>query len=291
MGLAADLAVPGEKAAQNGAATAAAIPRRLSPSAIDDFRVCPQRFYLGGVLRLPRSERPSPVLAQGNAVHAALERGMGLPPHQRTAENLERALRSVWPAHRGKHFLGREEEAASGREAIEMLRRYVEREDLPGARVLARERWVSVRLPTGIELFGKLDRLDQVSEDPPALEVVDYKVARGPENAGEYSLRDETSAADLYAVAAAAETGWEVGGVRFIYLKDQGVEVRENFEDGDLEAARQRLISLSHEILTSDDWPAHPSPASCAYCPWNLACDHADQVDVSELQPVEDLPF
>ncbi len=91
----------------------ASFPDRLSPAALGRYRSCPQSFYLSDVERLPRDEQPSPVLCQANAVHHALERFFGLPLLDRQPENLERALRSVWPSHRRPGaFLTREQERA-----------------------------------------------------------------------------------------------------------------------------------------------------------------------------------
>jgi hypothetical protein len=44
------------------------LPRRISPAAIDAYRTCPRRAWFLHVARVPRRERPSPVLVVGNAV-------------------------------------------------------------------------------------------------------------------------------------------------------------------------------------------------------------------------------
>jgi hypothetical protein len=104
--------------------------RRLSPSALERYRACPRQFLHVDVERVPRGE-PGPTLAIANAVHGTLELFFGVDVERRTPELLERALRSVWPKHRTRDtFASREEEAAAGRQALDLLARFARSFDL-----------------------------------------------------------------------------------------------------------------------------------------------------------------
>ena len=58
------------------------LPRRLSPRAIADYRICPRRVWYRYIAKVPERERPNPSLMLGNAVHAAL----GIRKFRTTAE-------------------------------------------------------------------------------------------------------------------------------------------------------------------------------------------------------------
>jgi hypothetical protein len=96
--------------------------RRISPSAISRYVLCPKQYRLHDLERLGPKQQRSPILARANAVHHALERFYGLPPEHRQPENLERALRAVWPEHRVGVFRSVDEEIFHGQAALEMLR-------------------------------------------------------------------------------------------------------------------------------------------------------------------------
>jgi hypothetical protein len=101
--------------------TSSSVVIRLSPSAIERYRRCEKLFYSSDVARVRVDEARSPALAQGNAIHHALERFFGLQRHERSIDNLHCALRAVWPQHRVGAFATRDEEAFYGREALELL--------------------------------------------------------------------------------------------------------------------------------------------------------------------------
>ena len=72
------------------------VPSRLSPAAISRFVACPRRFLLTDVERVPRDERPTPVLVLASNVHLTLERFFDPRQPDRSREMLECILRDVW---------------------------------------------------------------------------------------------------------------------------------------------------------------------------------------------------
>jgi len=73
-------------------------PKALSPSAIMEFKKCPQSFlfqYLYG-LKQPTSE----ALAKGSMCHSALEKVFDLDPEDRTLQVLQDLFRSEWSQNR-----------------------------------------------------------------------------------------------------------------------------------------------------------------------------------------------
>lgn len=256
---------------------------RISPSAISRYLLCPKQYRLHDLERAAPKQPPSPILARANAVHHALERFYGLPDEHRVPANLERALRAVWPQHRAGAFRTVGEEIFHGQAALEMLRLFAERFDL-NAVPIAREQWLTAELPSGIQVFGKVDRIDPVRGG--GLEIIDYKT--GMRTLDERDLRHEPS---TWVYVAAAEAAYEdvVQRVRFIYLP-LGLEVTWEPEREDVRELRKRLILTVKEIGEAQALPAAPG-AHCNWCPFALRCEERTQVRLEDLVPVAGLPF
>jgi CRISPR/Cas system-associated exonuclease Cas4 (RecB family) len=284
--------------AANQGLAPAGMPRRLSPTAIDRYRECPKAAWFQYVAKLGGPAPENPHFALGNAVHAALERFYGLDPKVRTRELLDQCLRAVWARHRGRAFHSRDEEADYGRQGLRMLGVYWNRFDMTAV-PLARERWFSVRLANGVELYCKADRVDGSLPDPEqrsrgvrgGLEVVDYKTSRLWDLAPE-DLPGE-AAAQTYAVAvseAYSKRGMKVSRLSYVFLAEDSKVVPWDLEDGDLEAARESLVELTTTMLDDRDFDANPGE-HCSRCRFADICTDAGRVEPGELQVPEGMPF
>lgn len=222
-------------------------------------------------------------LILGNAVHHALERFFGLPVADRGQATLHRALRSVWRQHAPRTaFASREEEVDLGRSALTMLSSFAETFDV-SVIPLAREQWVSRRLPNGVTVFGKVDRIDRAGDN---VQVVDYKTGRRPIDGDDLP---GDSSAQVYGVATRARTGREVERVRVIQLA-LGREARWDPEPEDLDDAEGGLVELTDRIRRDRDFAAAPG-AHCAWCPYQVVCPEASGVTLDELTVPEDILF
>lgn len=256
---------------------------RISPSAISRWLTCPKQYRAYDLERSVPKQEPSPVLARANAVHHALERFFGLPNEHRRLENLERALRAVWPEHRRGAFRTVDEEIEHGRAALDMLRRFGARFDL-SAVPIAREQWLGAELPSGTQIFGKVDRIDGLRGG--GLEVIDYKT--GSRMLEEQDLKHEPA---VWVYVAAAEAAYEdvVARVRLIYLPAAADVVWEP-EREDVRELRKRLTLTVREIEQATSFPATPG-AHCNWCTLRLRCRERTEVAFEELVPVEGPPF
>jgi RecB family exonuclease len=266
------------------------VPQRFSPSALARYRTCPRQFFLQDVCRTPVPDQPKPVLAVGNAVHAALDRFFGLRPDDRQPpdELIVRALRSVWRAHVPTGlFDTTEEEREAGLRAADNLVRLMATID-PLARPAAREQWVAARV-NGARVYGKVDRIDLAADG--TLELIDYKTGR-------QRLADEDvarePAAQVYAVGAEARLGRAVSRVRFIYLDGDGsqrpTEARWEPEREDIEAAAAALDALIDDIRADPTFATAPGE-QCRYCPFRFICPDANRVELSQLEIPDDITF
>ena len=256
---------------------------RISPSAISRFLACPKQYRVYDLERSVPKQEPSPVLARANAVHHALERFFGLPDEHRQPENLERALRAVWPEHRRGVFRTLDEEIEHGRAALEMLRRFGGSFDLTSVPI-AREQWLTAELPSGTQVFGKVDRIDALRGG--GLEIIDYKT--GSRVLEERDVKHEPA---VWVYVAAAEAAYVdvVQRVRLIYLAS-GADVAWEPERDDVNELRKRLILTVREIEQATTFPATPG-AHCNWCALRLRCRERTQVALDELIPVEGQPF
>jgi putative RecB family exonuclease len=245
-------------------------PNRLSPSALARYRTCPRRFLWQDVERRPVRNEPTPTLFVGNVVHQALNMIFSLRAGERTLSALEGALRGAWRRERNKQnvFLSRAEESFHGERAITMLRRYHATHDLNALNPVARERTVAFTLPGGIELSGRVDRIDPLPGG--TLEVIDYKTG-GPALEAD-DLRWEP-AAQIYLMGSAQTLSTRVERVRFVYL-DSGDEPIWEPEEEDLPTIAERLANYVTSIANDDRFEATPG-WPCRNCPFAKGCSAA----------------
>jgi RecB family exonuclease len=267
----------------------AQLPKRISPSAIARYQACPRAAWFQYVAQVPRIERPSPKLMVGNAVHAALHLFFGLRPEDREppVEVLHRCLRAVWKRHRRPDtFATEHEEAQFGVQALWLLEQFAERFDTSVV-PLARERWVSTRLPNGVELYGKVDRIDgevRVGAKG-ALTVIDYKTGRCRLDAEDVA---KEYAAQTYLLAVEEEYAREVERVRYLYVA--GLDVTWEPEREDVEDVRERLVELTTRMYADREFEAKPGE-HCGYCPFAHVCEDAGRVEPADLEVHDDPCF
>jgi RecB family exonuclease len=193
-------------------------PTALSPSAVMEFKKCPQSFLFQYLYKL--KQPTSMALAKGSMCHTALEKLFDFEKEDRTLENLQNLLRATWSQHRLSdtyRFLfepleGERDIPAEqlwGRSALQLLANYYEIEDprtIDRPNPLKREIWLNAHLtvdPTlgatgkasssnnnnknyGSPTFyvrGIVDRLDMVrleSRRDVVVRIVDYKTGKSP---------------------------------------------------------------------------------------------------------------
>lgn len=263
-------------------------PRRMSPSGLERYRSCPKAFAYQYIEKAEQEDRPSPILVIGNAVHGALDRFYGLPDEHRSLDVLHQALRSVWPEHRNADaFMDTREESESGMAALEMLSRYADSHDLH-ARPREREGWGRAQLPNGIQVFGKLDRID--IDDDGAVTVIDYKTGRRAISEKEMP---ENVAAQIYCLAVADRFRGAAVTFRLEYLA-LGRDLSWSPTAEQLAAARERLVALTDEVHGLDyeagEFVATPG-AACGFCPFAYMCPDKDRVRLEDLVVSEAVPF
>lgn len=264
------------------------LPSRFSPTALETFSTCPKRFEFRYVTKEMVEEGASPHLVLGNAVHGALAILYRLPLEQRGEDAAHRALRHSWAqiADRQEAFFGDEDEADWGNKALEALSRYCQSYEL-GIRPIGVEEWVSTKLPNGVSVFGKADRIDRARGLDAGIEVVDYKTGRCRIEDDELN---EVLAARFYALAAGRTLHQPVVKVRFVYLLED-VECTWRPENEDLAEVEQELVDLTGEIASTEEFAPNPACGLCRWCAYRSICPATDDKDLSELEAPAELAF
>ena len=188
-------------------------PKSLSPSAVMEFKNCPQSYlfqYLWG-LRQPTTL----ALAKGSMCHEALEKLFDLEPDDRSLETLQNLFRVSWGKHRttdtyrilfepSEGQWDTEGEKIWGKSGLDLLENYFTLENpsqIVRPNPVKREMWVRSDLTidpsVGFTATGKtslsntptfhvrgiVDRLDMYKspvDNHVALRIVDYKTGKAP---------------------------------------------------------------------------------------------------------------
>lgn len=280
----------------------AAIPRRLAPAGIARYRLCPRQFWFANIVKPDSDAYESPSLLIGTAVHEALRSLHGLPLEDRTPEMAQDCLTRAWIKHRSPTMFAPDlrdaaddEEAARrfaeaednqrhfGRKARELMARYMEAFE-PEVEPMVSEYWLDTRLGNGVEVFGKVDRIDLAPDG--SLDIVDYKT--GAWMIEEDLMADEP-AIQAYAVMARRRYGRPIGRVRLLYL-ESGEPRTWRPEDEDVDDAERRLRKATSEILADRSFDSF-SGEHCGRCRFAAQCPDADRVDPTDIREPESVPF
>ena len=155
------------------------VPAHLSPSSINMFRSCPQKYKLAYVDKI--KEPPKWHLHLGSFVHEVLEHLYALPAADRTVDALRTIAKTRWEEHGwiAKVESLDEKPGSLGdfkREAFSAMTNLWEIEDPAATHLESLERQVRVDVD-GVTMSGIIDRL---AADGDAAVISDYKTGKIP---------------------------------------------------------------------------------------------------------------
>jgi ATP-dependent helicase/DNAse subunit B len=287
----------------------------LSATALEGYAICPQRFMLGGLLRVRAVAEPEQVvridaLSRGWVIHKIFERfyeewtGTRPAPLAPEAEERMRAIAGEeCDAARDRGETGYPAMWEADRvELIEDCVRWLEHERadeltraLPLVAVEARfgrrmtgEKHgslsqtdpIEIDLPSGtLRLAGRIDRVNWDAQRS-RFRVVDYKTG------GRYAERPAELQGGrmlqlpLYVLAAAQLLGIDrsAGAAAYVYPTRKGAFRVVDWKPEELAARQHDVIALLDAILTSarsGDFMIAPSEGACNYCPFKGICPGA----------------
>lgn len=258
--------------ADGPAATPAPLPPdralRLSHGQIDDYLTCPLKYRYAHVVQVPLATDPQAMY--GIAIHHAIreylrQRAQGRPVG---VEDALAVFRQSWAI---EGFYSREHEERRHAQGLEVLRRFVAREEASGRVPLAVE--MEFKFAIGRDfVIGRWDRID---ETPEGIVLVDYKTSEvsDPDAA---TRRAKESVADgqlgLYALAY-HETRGRMPAKTQLHFVASGVIGEAAVEPRHLDRARERIAEAAAGIRAAE-FAARPDPNNCRYCPYNRICPY-----------------
>jgi DNA helicase II / ATP-dependent DNA helicase PcrA len=233
-------------------------PLKLSASALDNYRRCPQQYLFGRLWSL--EEGPRGTMTFGRVVHdtirrtlAELRKGNKLP-----FEEVQRIFETEWKS------LGYEDdyqEEEYKKDGIEQLRVFhaAMLESLP--EILEQEKVFELPMENNILITGRIDQVNALGRND--VEIVDYKTGKPKKDVD--ARRDLQLS--IYAIAAREIFEWNPARLVLHYLQNNQVQVTTR-DAKQLEEA-QKVIQEAAADIRAGQFPPKPGYLcrSCAYRP------------------------
>ncbi len=239
---------------------------RLSPSAIDNYSMCPLRYKLSRDWNLP--EEPGAAMQFGAAMHTAL---MGYFDAQRKgkvldAETVIASFLDEFSKAKIDEPLQRELYEKNGRR--QLLAFLNSPATKPHGKVLKVEHRIDMEI-AGAKVVGRIDRVD---EDDDGLTIVDYKTGR-PKN---QDVADDSLQLSVYALAMEKEG--RVKAVVFENLEDRSTIVTTR-DSKQLSKAREEISKVAGKIARGE---FDPRPGfHCSWCSYRMICPEKELVTIT----------
>jgi RecB family exonuclease len=273
----------------------------LSPTSLEQYAVCPARYFYAKVLHLNAPERPEEIrriapITKGSLVHEVLERFVRDVLEDPTARNEAHLLELAEAAFDDYHAKGVTGAPLLWRYERELMRRELLRffaEDDDGSEPLAAELGfgydgevpVVLTLPNGrqIGFRGTADRVDRMPDG--TLRVTDYKTggdAKYRALATDPVGRGRLLQLPLYGLAARERFGDEHTPVTSRYwMVAEKADFREHpvpVDDDTIETLR-KVLGVLVDGITGGRFPARPGEENwrggweeCRYCDFDRVC-------------------
>jgi DNA helicase-2/ATP-dependent DNA helicase PcrA len=223
-------------------------PAHLSASALEAYEDNPAEFYEQHVLHIIQEDQTA--MDFGNAVHNTLRDHFNAQKAGETID-IRTTLERYWKAE--NYYSSKEEEVREREAAVSMVEHYLGElpSDLDVALV---EESITLQLPSGMRIIGKVDRIDRNSDG--SYSIIDYKT--GSFDAKPSDVRDNLPLA-LYA-AALQQQGKVVRDISLCYLRTKNApcfKITPDFLDVQLERAESLVAKLKTAYATRD-FPDRP---------------------------------
>ena len=242
-------------------------PLTLSPSAVNGYRTCPQRYLFGYLWSL--KEGPKATLSFGSIMHGTikrfvseLRRGNKLP-----FEELQRLFEMEW---RSVGFEDEYQEAEYKKDGVEQLRAFYTAVMEAPPRVLEQEKGFELPLENNVTIIGRMDQVNSLARDDGSavkktkdVEIVDYKTGKPKKDAD----AKKDLQLSLYALAAKEIFEWNPVRLVFHYLQNNQIQVSTR-DSKQLDEA-QKIVKGTAADIRAGEFPPNPGfiCRSCAYKP------------------------
>ena len=235
-------------------------PLKLSSSAIENYRKCPQQFAFNYLWSL--KEGPRAALSFGSVIHTTikrfveqLKRGNRLP-----LEEVQRIYDTEWSS---AGYEDDYQEAEYKKDGLEQLKTFHAAILAEAPEILEQEKGFELPLENDIILVGRIDQVNRLS--PSDVEIIDYKSGRPRQQA------DARKALQLsiYALAAREIFEWNPVRLVFHYLQNNSTQV--TTRDAKQLDDAQNLIQEIAADIRARHFPTNAG-FPCRSCAYRLIC-------------------
>jgi DNA helicase II / ATP-dependent DNA helicase PcrA len=233
-------------------------PLKLSASAVENYRRCPQRYSFRYLWSL--KEGPRATLSFGSVMHTTIKRfveqlrkGVNLP-----FEEVERIFETEWSS------AGFEDEYQEGeykKDGIEQLRAFHAAMIQEPPRVREQEKGFELPLENNVIVAGRIDQINSLGRTD--VEIVDYKTGKPKKDA------DARKDLQLSIYALAAKEIFELNPVRLVFHYLQNNQIQVTTRDAKQLDEAQKIVLEAAADIRAGEFRAKPGFVcrSCAYKP------------------------
>jgi DNA helicase-2/ATP-dependent DNA helicase PcrA len=241
-------------------------PLQLSASAIDTYKMCPQKYLFSYLWKLRSG--PHAAMSFGSVMHTTIKHFLAESRKGRavTFKEVTEIFEREWTPSGYEDDYQQEKYKAAGLEQLRVFHAGMIA-DLP--EIEAQEKSFELPMDDNIVITGRMDQINRFG--PGQREIVDYKTGR-PKSAEDARKDFQLS---LYALAAREVLDFAPARLVFHYLQDNS-RVETSREEKDLKKTRQ-IISETAANIRAGDFSPDPGLFKCRNCAFRAICPAHEQ--------------
>jgi DNA helicase-2/ATP-dependent DNA helicase PcrA len=235
-------------------------PLKLSSSAIENYRKCPQQYAFSYLWSL--KEGPRATLSFGSVMHTTIKRfvgqlrkGLKLP-----FEEVRRIYEIEWSS---AGYEDEYQEAEYKKDGLEQLKAFHASMLAAPPNILEQERGFELPLENDVILTGRMDQVNALGGNE--VEIVDYKTGKPKKDA------DARKSLQLSIYAFAAKEIFEWNPVRLVFHYLQNNETQVTTRDSKQIEQAEKIIQETAADIRAKEFPPRPG-FSCRGCAYKLIC-------------------
>jgi DNA helicase-2/ATP-dependent DNA helicase PcrA len=233
-------------------------PLKLSSSAVDNYRKCPQQYAFSYLWSL--KEGPRATLSFGSVMHTTIKRFLEQLKKgtKLSFEEVQRIYETEWS---NAGYEDEYQEAEYKKDGLEQLKVFHAAMLQAAPQILEQEKGFELPLANDVILTGRMDQVNSLGRKD--VEIVDYKTGKPKKEA---DARKDLQLS-IYALAAKEIFEWNPVRLAFHYLQNNQVQLTTRDAKQLDEAAK--IIQETADNIRAGEFPPRPGFAcrSCAYKP------------------------
>jgi DNA helicase-2/ATP-dependent DNA helicase PcrA len=235
-------------------------PLKLSPSAVDSYRKCPQQYLFSRLWSL--KEGPRAVLSFGSVMHTTIKRFVDQlrrgvkPPFEEVAGIFETEWTSAG-------FEDQYQESEYKKDGLEQLRVFHEATIAAPPQVLEQEKSFELPMENNVIVAGRIDQINSLGRKD--VEIVDYKTGKPKKDAD----AKKDLQLSLYALAAKEIFEWNPVRLVFHYLQNNQAQV--TTRDAKQLDEAQKIVQEAAADIRAGEFSAKPG-FICRNCAFKPIC-------------------